>query len=62
MVIGRGELRKMDIRHFYMEKGQGKPLILLHGNGEDSSYFEKQIEEFAQYYHATMLQLRQVRR
>ena len=58
MVIGRGESRKMDIRHFYMEKGQGKPLILLHGNGEDSSYFEKQIEEFAQYYHVYALDTR----
>lgn len=27
----------MDIKHFYIEQGDGFPLILLHGNGEDSS-------------------------
>lgn len=30
----------------YEEKGQGQPLILLHGNGEDSSYFCRQTEYF----------------
>lgn len=29
----------MDIALSYQEKGSGEPLILLHGNGEDSSYF-----------------------
>lgn len=48
----------MDIRHFYTEKGQGKPLILLHGNGEDGSYFEKQMDEFAQYFHVYALDTR----
>lgn len=33
---------------YYKEKGQGKPLILLHGNGEDSSYFESQMDYFSQ--------------
>ena len=32
----------MDIKHYYVEKGQGEPLVLLHGNGEDSSYFAAQ--------------------
>jgi len=32
---------------FYFEKGEGKPLILLHGNGEDSSIFEKFAERFS---------------
>lgn len=42
----------MDIQHFYLEKGQGgTPLILLHGNGEDSSYFTGQIDVFARQYH-----------
>ena len=41
----------MDIQHFYIEKGQGEPLILLHGNGEDSSYFSGQIDEFSRTYH-----------
>ena len=41
----------MDITHFYIEKGEGKPLILLHGNGEDCSYFKKQIDAFSKHYH-----------
>ena len=41
----------MDIDLFYLEKGQGDPLILLHGNGESSEYFKKQIDEFAKWYH-----------
>ena len=48
----------MDIEHFYIEKGQGKPLILLHGNGESSDYFRGQIDEFAQYYHVFALDTR----
>lgn len=30
----------MDIKHFYVEKGQGEPLILLHGNRESCEYFK----------------------
>ncbi len=37
----------MDIRHFYIERGSGEPLLLLHGNGQDSGYFEKQLEDFS---------------
>ena len=33
----------MDIEHYFITKGQGAPLILLHGNGEDSNYFQGQI-------------------
>ncbi len=33
---------------YYKEKGRGRPLILLHGNGEDSSYFESQMDYFSQ--------------
>ncbi len=40
----------MDIAPFYIEKGTGEPLILLHGNGEDSSYFVNQMEELSNYY------------
>ena len=32
-----------DIQLHYIEQGQGQPLILLHGNGEDSTYFEHHI-------------------
>ena len=41
----------MDIEHFYIEKGTGEPLILLHGNGADSGYFRGQIDAFAGRYH-----------
>ena len=37
----------MDIENFYTEQGEGFPLILLHGNGEDSTYFVHQTEEFS---------------
>lgn len=36
-----------NFRNHYIERGQGQPLILLHGNGEDSSYFEHQLREFS---------------
>ena len=35
------------IHLYYTEKGQGKPLILLHGNGEYGSYFESQMDYFS---------------
>ena len=41
----------MDIKHYYLEKGQGEPLILLHGNGESSDYFKGQIDVFSERYH-----------
>ena len=41
----------MDIKHFYIEKGTGKPVILLHGNGASSNYFEGQIDVFSEFYH-----------
>lgn len=37
----------MDIRLHWMESGAGEPLVLLHGNGEDSSYFVHQIAFFS---------------
>lgn len=40
----------MDIEHYFITKGQGAPLILLHGNGEDSNYFQGQIDAFSKYY------------
>lgn len=39
-----------DIQLHYTEQGQGQPLILLHGNGEDSSYFVHQITHFSNKY------------
>lgn len=40
----------MDISLFYQEKGEGEALILLHGNGENGAYFDKQIEFFSDKY------------
>ena len=37
----------MDINLHYEETGAGKPLILLHGNGEDCTYFEHQLACFS---------------
>ena len=34
----------------FIERGSGAPLILLHGNGEDSTYFEHQIACFQKRY------------
>ena len=34
----------MDIRLYFAEAGDGFPLIMLHGNGEDHTYFEHQME------------------
>lgn len=48
----------MDIRHFYIEKGQGTPIILLHGNGENSEYFSSQIDAFAEKYHVYAIDTR----
>ena len=40
----------MDIELHYVEAGEGFPLVLLHGNGEDHSYFEHQMEPFSRRY------------
>ncbi len=48
----------MDIQHYYVEKGQGKPLILLHGNGESCEYFNGQTEAFSAYYHVYAIDTR----
>lgn len=49
---------KMDIQHFFIEQGQGEPLILLHGNGEDHSYFVHQIAYFSKSYRVIALDTR----
>ena len=40
----------MDISLYSVEQGSGEPLVLLHGNGEDSSYFQRQMEYFSREY------------
>lgn len=41
---------EMDIKLHYREKGDGEPLILLHGNGESGSYFIHQLNYFSKWY------------
>ena len=47
-----------DIQLHYIEQGQGQPLILLHGNGENSDYFEHQIPFFSQNYRVIAIDTR----
>ena len=48
----------MDIQHFYIEKGHGECIILLHGNSENCDYFQKQIDVFAKQYHVYAIDTR----
>ena len=48
----------MDIKLHYTEQGSGQPLILLHGNGEDSSYFVHQISHFSKEYRVIAIDTR----
>lgn len=48
----------MDIRLHFTEHGSGEPLILLHGNGEDGTYFEHQIACFQGSYRVIALDTR----
>jgi pimeloyl-ACP methyl ester carboxylesterase len=56
--IDKSDFIGMDIKHYFIEKGQGEPLILLHGNGENCDYFTGQINVFAHYYHVYVLDTR----
>lgn len=40
----------MDISLYYQERGKGEPFILLHGNGEDGTYFDGQLKFFSDRY------------
>lgn len=48
----------MDIKYFYIEKGYGIPIILLHGNGENCGYFQGQVDEFSKFYHVYAIDTR----
>lgn len=48
----------MNIALYYQEKGNKEPLILLHGNGEDHSYFTHQIDYFSDRYRVIALDTR----
>lgn len=48
----------MDIALYYQEKGHKEPFILLHGNGQNSSYFQNQIDYFSTRYRVIALDTR----
>ncbi len=48
----------MDISLYYQEKGNKEPFILLHGNGEDGSYFKHQIDYFSDSYRVIAIDTR----
>ncbi|WP_411337250.1 alpha/beta fold hydrolase [Ruminococcus gauvreauii] len=48
----------MDIKLHYTERGEGEPLILLHGNGEDSGYFVHQINYFSNMFRVIAIDTR----
>ncbi len=48
----------MDIALYYQEKGDKEPFILLHGNGQDGSYFKNQMDYFSNRYHVIALDTR----
>lgn len=45
-----GVFKRMSIHLYSRISGAGEPLILLHGNGEDSTYFKNQIRYFSKSY------------
>lgn len=48
----------MSVQLYYEEKGSGEPLILLHGNGEDHTYFAHQIGFFSRYFRVIAIDTR----
>lgn len=48
----------MDIKLNFVEKGEGTPLVLLHGNGGSLECFKSQIEYFSQKYRVIALDTR----
>ncbi len=48
----------MDIELFYEEMGSGEPLILLHGNGENHTVFDKVAKHFAKQYRVIAIDTR----
>ncbi len=51
-------MREEGFQLAYEEAGSGIPLILLHGNGEDRSYFRHQIEDLQDIRHVYALDTR----
>lgn len=51
-------MREESFQLAYEEAGSGTPLILLHGNGEDHTYFRHQIEDLQDIRHVYALDTR----
>ena len=48
----------MEIQLHFTQRGQGFPLVLLHGNGEDGGYFSAQLEAFSPRFRVIALDTR----
>ena len=48
----------MDIKLHFEVFGEGFPLVMLHGNGEDHCYFDGQIEEFSRHFRLILVDTR----
>ncbi len=53
-----GKGKTMEVTLHYQEKGNKEPLILLHGNGEDGTYFKHQIDYFSDRYRVIAIDTR----
>ena len=51
-------MKNNDIQQYFIEKGQGEALILLHGNGENCGYFQGQMDAFSKRYHVYAIDTR----
>lgn len=52
------KIQLKDFTVHYEEQGTGQPLVLLHGNGEDLSYFKNQMAYFSSLYRVIALDTR----
>lgn len=50
--------KEMDVSLHFTEQGSGKPIILLHGNGESGEYFVHQINYFSKKYRVIAIDTR----
>lgn len=51
-------IKREDCSLYYEVHGQGYPLLLLHGNGEDHTYFKHQIQQLSDTYQVIIMDMR----
>lgn len=51
-------LKQEDCSLYYEIHGQGYPILFLHGNGEDHTYFQHQIDAFSGTYQIIVMDMR----